>query len=88
MAAQTLKQRPAETVRKVAELALADAVEITLLIALMQGQNTGGVNDRLNKAGAGRAALRVKPPHRGGEWRQPPALNANIRLSPTALPNR
>jgi hypothetical protein len=55
MAAQ-LQQPSAETVRKVAEQALADAVEITLLIALIQGQNTGGVNDQLSKAGAGRAA--------------------------------
>jgi AbiU2 len=48
--------RPAETVRKVAELALGDAVEITLLIALMRGQDAGGVNNQLDAAGAGRAA--------------------------------
>jgi hypothetical protein len=47
----------AETVRKVAELALSDAVEITLLIALMKEQNTGDVNKKLNDAGAGRAAM-------------------------------
>ena len=49
-------RRPAETVRKVAELALGDAVEITLLIALMRGQNADGVNKQLDAAGAGRAA--------------------------------
>ena len=47
----------AETVRKVAELALSDAVEITLLIALMKEQNTGDANKKLNEAGAGRAAV-------------------------------
>src|ERR1700694_558183 len=57
MAAQPPQPRPAETVRKIAELALGDAVEITLLIALMQGQNTAGVNKQLNEAGAGRAAI-------------------------------
>src|SRR5216684_974418 len=56
MAAQSPQPRPAETLRKIAELALSDAVEITLLIGLIQGQNTGGVNKQLNDAGAGRAA--------------------------------
>ena len=36
---------------------MRDAVEITLLIALIQGQNTGGVNEQLNKAGVGQAAM-------------------------------
>ena len=58
MAAQST--RPAETVRKVAEQALSDAVEITLLIGLMRGQNTGGVNKKLDEAGAGRAAGAIK----------------------------
>jgi hypothetical protein len=56
MAAQPFQPRPAETVRKVAELALSDALEITMLIALMEGQNTGGANSKLNEAGAGAAA--------------------------------
>lgn len=58
MAAQST--RPAETVRKVAEHALSDAVEITLLIGLMRGQNANGVNKKLGDAGAGRAAPVVK----------------------------
>jgi hypothetical protein len=53
-------QRPAETVRKIAELALSDAVEITLLIALIEGQNTGGVNKKLGEAGADRAGAVVR----------------------------
>jgi hypothetical protein len=60
MATQAPQARPAETVRQVAELALADAVEITLLIGLLQGQNTGGVNQRLSKASAGRAAMALR----------------------------
>jgi hypothetical protein len=36
---------------------LSDAVEIKLLIGLMQEQNSGGVNERLNQAGAVRAAV-------------------------------
>jgi hypothetical protein len=54
MAAQST--RPEEIVRKVAESALRDAIEITLLIGLMRGQNAGGVNLQLDAAGAGRAA--------------------------------
>jgi hypothetical protein len=60
MAALTPQIRPAERVRKVAELALEDAVEITLLIGLMEGQNTGGVNTQLNEAGAARSAMVVR----------------------------
>jgi hypothetical protein len=44
-------------VRKVADLALSDAVEITLLTALIEKQNAGGINERLNRAGAGRATV-------------------------------
>jgi hypothetical protein len=58
MAAQST--RPAETVRKVAEQGLNDAVEITLLIGLMRGQNTGNVNKKLDEDGAGRAAGAIK----------------------------
>jgi len=56
MPAQAPPRRPEETAREVAKLALDDSVEITLLMALMQGQNTGGVNEGLNEAGAGAAA--------------------------------
>jgi hypothetical protein len=56
----TQSTRPAETVRKVAELALADAIEITLLIGLMRGQNAGGVNKKLSEAGAGSAAAVIR----------------------------
>lgn len=56
----TKSTRPAETVRKVAEQALSDAVEITLLIGLMRGQNAGGVNKELAEAGAGRAAGAIR----------------------------
>lgn len=60
MTAQSTKRRSADTVRKVAEQALSDAVEITLLIALIKGRNAGGVNERLNEAGAGSAAIVVR----------------------------
>ena len=57
----TLRQPPqtrhVETVRKIAELALGDAVEITVLISLIERQNAGDVNRQLNKAGAARAAF-------------------------------
>jgi hypothetical protein len=57
MTAITPQRRPAETVRKIADLALGDAVEITLLIALIERQNAGKINEQLNKDGAGRAAI-------------------------------
>jgi AbiU2 len=57
MTALLSHRRPAETVRQIAELALGDAVEITLLIALIERQNAGEINGQLNKDGAGRAAV-------------------------------
>jgi len=60
MATDPLKPRPEETVRKIAELALGDAIEITVLTALIRQQNTSGVNNQLSVAGAGRAASAVK----------------------------
>ena len=57
MGANTDKPRPSETVRKIAEQALGDAVEITLLINLIEGQNAGGVNKKLDEGGASRAAI-------------------------------
>lgn len=47
----------AETVRKIGDLALSDAVEITVLIELIRKQNADRINNELNKAGAGRAAI-------------------------------
>jgi hypothetical protein len=52
MAAESHEPRRAETIRKIADLALGDAVEITLLIALLEGQNSGSVNEQLNDVGA------------------------------------
>ncbi len=60
MTAQQTRQSNAERVRQIAELALSDAVEITCLINVMQKQNTGGINNRLNEAGAGQAAVVVR----------------------------
>lgn len=51
----TLRQPPqtrhVETIRKIAEKALDDAIEITLLIALLEGQNASEINKLLNEAG-------------------------------------
>jgi AbiU2 len=55
LAAEGNEPRRAETVRKVAELALDDAVQITLLIALLKGQSTEGVSERIKDAGATKA---------------------------------
>jgi hypothetical protein len=60
MATDPHKPRPEETVRKIAEQALGDAVEITVLTALARQQNTGGVNKQLDAAGAKRAASAVQ----------------------------
>jgi hypothetical protein len=46
----------AETVRKIAELALGDAVEITVLIELLKEQNSGDVIQTLAGAGVEKAA--------------------------------
>jgi hypothetical protein len=54
MTAQPPKQRPQETVRKIAELALNDAIELHVLIALLKRQ-TDSVNKHLAEAGASRA---------------------------------
>jgi hypothetical protein len=48
---------PAEIVREIANQAMGDAVEITLLIGLLQEQNTGGVNKRLEQADASQAGI-------------------------------
>ncbi len=47
----------ADEVRKIADLAFGDAVEITSLIELIRRQNADGINAEMNKAGAGRAAM-------------------------------
>ena len=57
MAARRTQSFNADTIRKIAALALGDAVEITVLVALLQQQNADGVNKQLNEAGAGRAAI-------------------------------
>ena len=57
MVAQQPEPQSAETVRKIAGHALSDAEEITLLIALIEEQNKGGVNKKLNEAGAGNAGM-------------------------------
>lgn len=44
----------------IAEQALGDAVEISVLIALLKGQNTGGVNKKLDEVGAVRGAVVVR----------------------------
>jgi hypothetical protein len=60
MQVQQAQSRPAETIRKAAELALNDAIEIRQLIALMRTQNAGDVNKRLTEARAGRARTVVQ----------------------------
>jgi hypothetical protein len=55
MVAQPTPPSNAERIRQIATLALNDAIEITVLIALMKDQNQGGVNEKLNAAGAGKA---------------------------------
>jgi hypothetical protein len=57
MATQLEEPRRAEVIRRIAEEALGDAVQITLLINLLETQNSGEVNKRLNEAGAGKAAI-------------------------------
>jgi hypothetical protein len=52
--------RDGETVRKIAEQAMGDAIEITLLIRLLEGQNTGEINKELSEAGAANAAMVVR----------------------------
>jgi hypothetical protein len=46
-----------QPVREIAEQAMGDAVEITLLIGLLKEQNTGGVNKTLGEAGASQAGV-------------------------------
>jgi hypothetical protein len=54
------QQHHAERVRTVAELALGDAIEITVLIKLVERQNSNGLNEALSRAGAARAAIVVR----------------------------
>jgi hypothetical protein len=56
MTARPSKQRPEETVRKIAELALNDAIELHVVIALLKRQ-TGEVNKHLDEAGASGSTL-------------------------------
>jgi lysyl-tRNA synthetase, class I len=50
----------AERIRKIAQKALDDALRILALVALLKKQNTGGVNARLFKAGAGSASTAIR----------------------------
>jgi hypothetical protein len=59
MTARPPKQRPEQIVRKVAELALNDAIELHVVMALLKRQ-TDEVNKRLGEAGASRAAAAVQ----------------------------
>jgi hypothetical protein len=59
-AAQMGEPHSAEKIRKVANLALDDALQIMTLVELLRRQSTDGVNARLSKAGAGRAATAVR----------------------------
>jgi hypothetical protein len=54
--AERAPSRPAETVRKIAEQALTDAVEINRLIESMQKQNASRIHERPNEPGAVKAA--------------------------------
>lgn len=47
-------------IEKIAEKAYSDALEILELIELLRTQNTGGINQRLRDAGAGRALIVVR----------------------------
>jgi hypothetical protein len=60
MAAQPPQKRPAEIVREIAEQAMGDAVEITLLIGLLKEQNEGGVNKKLAEADASQAGIALR----------------------------
>ena len=47
----------AHEVRKIGGLALTDAFEILLLIAVMETQNSGKINERISDAGAAQGEL-------------------------------
>ena len=47
-------------VRAIVETALRDGVQIVVLIAVMETQNKGGVNERLPDAGAAHAAIVIR----------------------------
>ena len=52
--------RDIEAVGFIVEAALRDGIEIVTLIAVMETQNRGGVNERLSDAGAGHAAMVIR----------------------------
>jgi hypothetical protein len=60
MSTEAGEPHKAEKVREIATLALNDALEILTLIEVLKRQNTGGINARLSKAGAGNAATAVR----------------------------
>jgi hypothetical protein len=51
------REENAELVREIVRDALDDAMEILVIISLMECQNTGGVNDRLSHKGAAPAGI-------------------------------
>ena len=50
----------ADTIRKIAEQALQDALQIVYLIELMRAQNSMGINARISKAGGAGATVAVR----------------------------
>jgi hypothetical protein len=55
-----LTDRDIEAVGFIVEAAIRDGIEIVTLIAVMETQNRGGVNERLSDAGAGHAAMVIR----------------------------
>ena len=53
-------EKEIKTVRSVVEEALRDGTEIVVLIAVMETQNKGGVNEKLSDAGAAQAGLVIR----------------------------
>jgi len=50
----------AEKIRKIADQALQDALQIVQLVELLRGQNSRGINTRISKAGGSQAAIVVR----------------------------
>jgi hypothetical protein len=50
----------ADKIRKIAELALQDALQIVHLIELLRAQNSRGINARVSKAGGSQAVVALR----------------------------
>ena len=50
----------ADRIRKIAELALQDALQIVHLIELLRAQNSRGINGRVSKAGGSQAVIALR----------------------------